>query len=283
MLFSKLRRSVSRMINPTLKKRLITFVPRNIRSWYLHHTADIFIVSFPKCGRTWLRLIIGKALEIHFGVCLDDPLELSRFSLHAKHIPTIRVTHEDDPFWKRPDELSKNKTKYKHKKIIFLVREPKDVIVSSYFEKSKREKKYKSTLSEFVYDKIGSTETLINYYNIWLESKNVLKSFLLVKYEELHSNPASILREIFDFMGMEIVSDEVIYQAIQYASFENMRKLEKENAFSSDRLKPGSFTDEESFKTRSGQIGGFIKYLGDQEIDFINSQIKEKLNKDFGY
>ena len=30
--------------------------------------ADVLMTSFPKCGRTWLRLMIGSALQQHFHV-----------------------------------------------------------------------------------------------------------------------------------------------------------------------------------------------------------------------
>jgi hypothetical protein len=41
-------------------------LPRRFLRWYAHQKADVYLVSYPKCGRTWLRLMIGRAIAGHF-------------------------------------------------------------------------------------------------------------------------------------------------------------------------------------------------------------------------
>ena len=103
-----------------------------VREKYLHFGADLYIISFPKCGRTWLRLIIGKYIQECYGlkdVPKSEILELTPLSRYKRKIPTIRVTHDDDPHKKIPKDIETNKKKYRRKKIIFMVRDPRDVIV----------------------------------------------------------------------------------------------------------------------------------------------------------
>ena len=103
---------------------------------------DIFLISFPKSGRTWLRLLLGKTLASHFGIENINLLLLDELAAACPKIPKIHVTHDDNPHWKRVDELSSHKIEYEGKKVIFLVRDPRDIIVSNYFEKTNREEMY---------------------------------------------------------------------------------------------------------------------------------------------
>jgi hypothetical protein len=53
----------------------------------------VSIVSFPKSGRTWLRVLIGKALCEHAG--LDDQKIFDKDMLaEATSLPKINYTHE---------------------------------------------------------------------------------------------------------------------------------------------------------------------------------------------
>jgi hypothetical protein len=87
--------------------------------------ADGLMTSFPKCGRTWLRLMIGSALQQHFGVkgrrlLMLEPLAAT---FHPS-IPNIHVEHEGHPFQKRADQLDPSKTRFAARKVILVVRDP---------------------------------------------------------------------------------------------------------------------------------------------------------------
>ena len=97
--------------------------------------ADVYIVSYPKCGRTWLRLMIGRTVSQHFNLPQDEAILFLRWGPKPDPLlPMITVVHEDRPMLKRPEELERSKEKFRHKRVIFLVRDPRDVIVSSDFE-----------------------------------------------------------------------------------------------------------------------------------------------------
>ncbi|MGH7998900.1 MAG: sulfotransferase domain-containing protein [Brasilonema sp.] len=254
---------------------------------------DAFVISFPKSGRTWLSLLLGKLFALHLKLEITEELNLLLFDKLASicpEIPLIHFFHEQSPHWKTPDELSTDKTEYKNKKVIFLVRDIKDILVSLYFEKTKREhmyysgdRKYEGDLSSYIRCDVGSLNTIIKYYNIWAENINIPSAFLLVRYEDMQTNIKKELQRILEFLEVIKIPDEVLDEAIMYACFDNMRQLEQNNKFNHYKLQPGDKNDPESYKTRRGKVGGFVDYLTEADIDYINDKIQSQLSKLYGY
>jgi hypothetical protein len=178
---------------------------------------------------------------------------------------------------KAPDELEVSKEKFRGKRVIFLARDPRDVIVSSYFEMNKRAAligenpyesrsgSYEGSLEDFIQRKVGGFETILRYYNIWAGNRDIPKGFLLVRYEDLKANPLAELRRIVDFLG------------------QNMRKMEEQGRFQGGVLNPGNQDDRESYKTRKGKIGGYADYLSPDQIALLNQRMADELSGYYGY
>ncbi|HBK64408.1 MAG TPA: sulfotransferase, partial [Cyanobacteria bacterium UBA11166] len=148
--------------------------------------AEFLIISYPKCGRTWLRLMLGRVFQTHFGLTNANLLELHELAQLNPNIPKIWVSHDDKPQWKKPDELVTDKGEYQDKKVILLVRDPRDVVVSNYFQKTKRRKVYDGSLSDYLQESLGSFDTILRFYNIWADNRTITQKFILVRYEDLH-------------------------------------------------------------------------------------------------
>lgn len=254
--------------------------PLRRREW--RRSADAFLISYPKCGRTWLRLMIAQALQYHYGVQTDDPLELHRLADIAPGAPRILVWHEDRPHLKAAATIESDKSRYRDKRVVLLVRDPRDVLVSLYFHLSRRGGRDLGTLSDYLRSDIGSTASLIRYYNIWADQFRAAGDFLCVRYEDLRTNPQGELARILDFLGSP-VSDAAVHEAVAATEFSKMRKMEAEGAIASDRLTPANPEDTESFKTRKGKVGGFVEYLGEADIAYLNDWIDAKLSPLYGY
>lgn len=251
------------------------------KRWIEHLKADAFLLSFPKCGRTWLRLMLGRALRLHFGVPEADLLDLRKLHRLRPGIPRILVEHDDDPFWKRPEELTASKSAYRGYKVIFLVRDPRDVLVSSWYHKAKRERRYAGTLSDYVREPVGGLDTVIEYYNIWERNAAVPAGFLQLTYEEMHRDPHGVLRKALGFLGCAGISESTLADAVDYASFDNMRKLEDENRFGLRGKDVGE--GEDARKVRKGRVGGYLEALRPDEIDYVNARLRERLSPSYGY
>ncbi|MEW5871982.1 MAG: sulfotransferase domain-containing protein [Chloroflexota bacterium] len=276
--------------------RLRSILPPQMLRWYALRNTDAYLLSYPKCGRTWLRLMMGRAISRHLALPEDeDILFLRDARKFPPGIPRITVIHDDRPMLKTPGELEASKTKYRGKKIIFLVRDPRDVIVSSYFEMSKRghifgdnpyenrKAVFEGSLSDFINQPVGGFDTILAYYNIWARNRHIPKGFLLVRYEDLRADPQAHLRQALDFLGLTAVNEETITEALEFASFENMRKMEAEKKFQSGILNPADQQDGDSYKTRKGKVHGFVDYLSEDEVAALNQKMQEQLSDFFGY
>ena len=76
--------------------------------------AEAVVLSYPKSGRTWLRAMLD---ELGIGVDYD-------------HADANTLYHPTEPF-----EIGRvDAGRYGDKRVVFLQRDPRDVLVSSYFE-----------------------------------------------------------------------------------------------------------------------------------------------------
>ncbi len=200
------------------------------------------------------------------------------------------MVHDDRPMLKAPEELQTSKARYQDKLVIFLARDPRDVIVSSYFEMKNRgqlfgDNPYESrkavfegSLPEFIRNPTGGFETILSYYNIWAENRNIPRGFLLVRYEDMKADAQHELRRVIDFLGLAAIPDGILAEAVEYASFENMRKMEAQGQFKSGILKPADQANQESYKTRKGKVKGFADHLEEADIALLNQAMGEKLS-----
>ena len=63
--------------------------------------APFVLISYPKSGRTWLRLMLGKALRDHFDLKLakqGDLLSIQKFTKIDRRIPRLELSHDGSPF-----------------------------------------------------------------------------------------------------------------------------------------------------------------------------------------
>jgi Sulfotransferase domain len=256
--------------------------------WLVDYCSDkivgTYVISFPKCGVTWLRLMMGKAIELHFNLDIADinligQLDNTITSLNP-NIPRIRVKHDDEPHKKAPEQLQNSKVGFRYSKVIFLVRDPRDIVTSLYFYGQTRpdfKKINSSDISSFIRSKIGSFDTILSYFNIWAENQSIPKQFLVVRYEDLHLNPQAELRKVLDLLSLNNVSDAVIQKAIEFTQFENMRKLEKKNAFKT-LMKGYSESDTSTLHTRKGKVGSYQEDLSQEDINFLNNRMDKILS-----
>jgi hypothetical protein len=258
------------------------------RAYYRYRwnqTDAVFLISFPKAGRTWLRLLVGKMLAGHFNLDaeVDDMMALDHLASLDSRVPLVQPRHDDYPQLKTPDEIVTDKSEYAESRIIFLTRDIRDLAVSAYFQMTKRRHKFSGSISDFLCCPRGSVETMIRFHNIWADQKDVPAGFLHVRYEDLHADAPAQLARIAEFLHIAPVSNEVIREAIEFASFSNMRKMEVDGSGKVNRLDGGQANDPESLKTRKGKVGGFVDYLEEDDIQRLNRKLVEELDPMYGY
>jgi hypothetical protein len=243
---------------------------------------DAYVVSYPKCGRTWVRMMIGKYL---LGDRPGDPLEVFDLTKAAPGVPTIEFTHDDYPQLKPFDGLFPDKSIYRGKQVVLLVRDPRDVLVSYYFQYTRRGAKerandaqFDGTISDFIRQDIGALKSIVAFYNIWARNRMVPKSFHLLRYEALNHDTAGELQALIDFLGLPDLGARARDNAVKAANFENMRRLEEAGTLRNNRLRPTVAGDPEAFKVRRGIVGGYRDYLSADDIGYVEDHIARELD-----
>jgi hypothetical protein len=75
----------------------------------------------------------------------------------------------------------------------------------------------------------------------------------------------------------------VVDEAVAFASFDNMRRLEETGATGSARLRPGRQGDHDTYKTRRGKVGGHADELSPDQIARLDRAMSASGVDRFGY
>jgi hypothetical protein len=257
-------------------KKALEDLYRKIRSKFSRpFDSDIYIISYPKSGRTWLRTLIGKYLSLKYNFPESKILATDSLPISGG-LPKVSFTHDDSGMKDktRYDKLSRDRRKYSNKKVVLMGRDIKDTLVSAYFQATKRRNVFEGTISDFIATKEFGIHKILTFYDIWLRNQLVPKAFLFIRYEDLHRDTREILVKVLNFIGEATVDENLIEQSIEYCSFENLKKLEARNQFRNRVLKPTNKSDPESFKVRKGKVGGYTQYLSEEDVAFIDKTIE---------
>jgi hypothetical protein len=243
---------------------------------------DIFIVSYPKCGRTWVRIMLKKSLEL---LGQEEVFDNETFLHKLPSGRVVKFTHDQGdwvPAPKRVDKLAFDLQRYKGKKVCFIVREPADVLVSSWYHLKYRERIYAGALSDFIRDDALGIKKIIAFMNMWVENFHASGDSLLVTYEDLRKDASGGFKRIFDFIGLDI-GPVALSSAIEETSFSKMKDMERKGALSEPWMKMGADKSEGSMKIRKGKVDGYKDELSDEDIRYIDDIIKKTISPKLPY
>jgi hypothetical protein len=244
---------------------------------------EVYIVSYPKSGRTWLKLLIGKYLVLKYKF---DTNVLSTEQLIADSELKNTCFIHDGSSWQpenekfglpsnvRYDELDDNKQRYKNSDVIFLEREVKDVLVSSYCHTRYRDGKFHGDIQKFIYDPVFGAKKICRFNQIWKQNKNIPRNFLPLRYEDMHTNTKRTLINVLTFLGDDIDEDKV-NQSVDFCVFDKLNKAELSNEINLSSSLSAIKSNPESMKIRKGKIGGYVEYMTQDQIDVIDKIKKE--------
>lgn len=251
--------------------------------------SSAIILSRAKSGRTWLRAMISRMYQTHYSLEEAQLLEFDNFHKQNSAIPRVLFTH--GYYLRREIEATGSAKRYDGKSVAFLVRNPCDVAVSEYFQSTKRAKQTKVDLYgidkdmpmfDFVMEGPMGIPVIVDYLNSWNESLTKVDRVLRVRYEDLRANPFAGLREVSSFLRAPFTA-ETIREAVDFADFENLKKLEKDDFFNNSRLRPRNPDDPDSYKVRRGKVEGYRDYFNDEQIRQMEDLVRQRLAPIFGY
>ena len=162
------------------------------------------------------------------------------------------------------------------------IADPRDVIVSLFFQLSKRTRQFRGTLSEMIADRRFGIHAIVETMNTWLLEWGERDNFKLLRYEDCRLNTRGAFEEMLRFFGFERIEQEAFDRGLQFSSFENMKSMEAHGEFKTGILLPQNPADPDSFKVRRGIVGGYKQYLNERDLLGIE-QAMLSLDSRFGY
>jgi hypothetical protein len=218
-------------------------------------------------------MMLGAALSEHYGIRVRNLRRFTDADIDHPGMPRILATHDDSPQSKPPHRVMRSKRAYAGRKVVLLVRDPRDAVVSLYFHVTRRRQvPYAGDLTDFVRDRTGSLASLLAFYDAWaphLTDDNVL----LVRYEDMHTDPHRELRRLLEFLNVDDVDDAVVHRAVDGASFDRLQRVERGGSAPTRALRTDSTDDPESYKVRRGKVGGHRAYLAPSDIATMDAAI----------
>jgi len=195
---------------------------------------DIFLVSFPKSGNTWTRFLLANlrfpdqpATWANINRLIPDPTVTTKRDFDRMPRPRIIKSHECfDPRYPR---------------VVYIVRDPRDVVVSQYhYHRKIRKIEDDSPMEKFV-TRFLAGETCPHgswgqNVSTWLTTSEGTPRFLLLRYEDLVADTARELAKVVAFLDLS-AGPERIAQAVERSSADRMRQLEKRQPDKNELMK----------------------------------------------
>ncbi|KAL2892686.1 Cytosolic sulfotransferase 8 [Bienertia sinuspersici] len=267
----------------------------SIQKNFVAKDTDIFITGLPKTGTTWLKSLLYAIVNR-----TNHPINQSPLLSH--HPQELVYNLESDVYneafdYPRPNNLNElpsprllsthisymsipESIKTSGCRILYICRNPLDVIVSAYYftlgfvkntikDKDDQDSIVLPRLEDFYED---FCDHVLEYWKASLERPDKV---LFLKYEDLIDHPVLHLKRLAEFIGMPFSSKEdnegVVQQIIDFCSIKNMKGL--------DVNKNGvinKFFEKKSY-FRKGEVGDWANHLTPFMVERIDRLMQEKL------
>jgi hypothetical protein len=152
---------------------------------------------------------------------------------------TIRYTHDGMGLWPRRhearDKMLDREFLWSGKRIIFLTRDPRDIIASNF-------KRLMLThpgrfrvipdFSSFLRDDCLGIKLLCQWTRWWtIEAPKRTKGFIIQPYEDTKKDPVDALNRILRFAGAKTLPRKTLERAVEASTIEKMRAYEDRHKF----------------------------------------------------
>ncbi|KAM9353901.1 sulfotransferase family 2, cytosolic sulfotransferase 3 isoform 2-T2 [Symphorus nematophorus] len=245
---------------------------------------DVFAVTYPKSGTIWMQEILplvlngGDLTPIHTIPNWDRVpwLEENRLAVVVDQLTSPRALVTHFPYHIMPPSFHASKAK-----VIYVMRNPMDVMVSSYyFHQMAGFLQDPGTFDEFM-DKFLEGKVLFGKWTDHLKSwrhTDLGDRIMYITYEEMVKDLPAALRTMSAFLGSNL-NEEVIQKIAEHCSFKTM----KANNMSNFSLVPKVLMDsDKSPFLRKGVSGDWKNHFSSEQLAKFKSVIcKELENESF--
>ncbi|KAL8210932.1 hypothetical protein R6Q57_005369 [Mikania cordata] len=254
--------------------------------------SDVFLCSAPKTDTTWLK-------SLAFAIVTRERFDKSTTPLLTKFVHEC-VPHLERPLVVEYEDIRKNLSLpligthlpyaslpesviSSNCKIVYIYRNIKDVIVSHYHflrEGSKlpmEDAPFEEAFEEFYQGVSAYGPYWDHVLGYWKASLERPEHILLLKYDDLKSDPKSNVKRLASFIGCPFSFNEeeagVVDNIIRFCGFENMRNLEVNKT---GKLKGSMF--ENRLFYRKAKDGDWKNYFTNEMKTNIDKLTDEKFS-----
>lgn len=184
---------------------------------------DVFLVSYPKSGNTWMRFLLSNYLFNKDKQHIDySDLEDFIPSIHKSPIDKINSLVN-------PRLIKSHFVQPEYPKIIYIVRDGRDALVSYYYflkDLQKFQGDFKTFYQNEAFGSIGHWHEHVA--EALKFQKKQPKQILLIKYEDLLLDTEGELSRVLEFLNCQIDRDQLRF-AIQQSSFDSLKKMQEQS------------------------------------------------------
>jgi len=211
---------------------------------------DVFLVSYPKSGNTWMRFLLANYIS-GGGVDLSETNRI---------VPDIGYNPQDIIETLKPRII---KTHHpfteKYKRVVYIVRDGRDVAVS-YFHHLKKfrqvaaDTSFHDYLESFIEGNVDQFGQWGAHVNGWLDGA---KDILLIRYEDMLADAPKILESVVRYCELEVNGKQIL-DSVAACSLTELREIEKRQF---NDIKELSTSDPAEYFFRKGISGDWKNYF----------------------
>jgi len=227
---------------------------------------DVFLTSYPRSGNTWTRFLVGNLVHTEEEVTFLNverlvPDMYKHGDYYLRNLPRPRILKSHEVFDPR------------YKRIIYIVRDPRDVAVSNYhWEMKQKSVREDCPVEEFVPAWIegrywGRLGNWGDHVTSWLSTRRDSKGFVILRYEDLIADPARELAKVAGLLGIE-PTNERLRRAAELSSADRMRQLESAQG---GKWVQTRYTRQDKPFVRKASSGGWRAVLPAQSVERIEA------------
>uniref|UniRef100_A0A0D9X9Q1 Sulfotransferase n=1 Tax=Leersia perrieri TaxID=77586 RepID=A0A0D9X9Q1_9ORYZ len=264
---------------------------------------DILLATYPKCGTTWLKALsfavtnrsrhpiagAGAGAGDHYPLLTTHPQDIVPFiELPLRHLhpldadldalpsPRLLCTHV-------PHQLLPRRVDEMGCRIVYMCREPKDVVVSTWHYINKVGNGFFLHFDQ-AFDQLVDGFSLYgpiwdHCLGYWKKAMEEPEKVLFLKYDDMMADPVGHVKKLAEFLRVPFTDEEigagVVEEVVRLCSFEKLSRLPMNSSGVADRI--GGRPMENSAYFRKGEVGDWKNHLTEEMTNKLDAIIEEKL------
>ncbi len=227
---------------------------------YVARSDDLAVIGYPKSGN---NLILFRIVRLRYGHRMN----------WAGKSNWVQIIGKPETIGDLSPRLLWSHEAFEHgyPKVIYIVRDPRDVVVSYYHHNKKFygpsgwKVSFSTFFDQFIAGKLwpGAWEAHVEG---WLAQKDAFPDDVHVaRYEDLVCDPSTSTQELSRFLDCGATGEDV-EDAVNWSEFSNMRRLEDEQSQAIDAaIKGDSMPESRLHFVRRGKISGWSEELSEDQ------------------